>query len=429
MIPVTKRQWAAIKAASKNRLDLASASDYVLTIDGKDLTRYVDELKIPDQDGPGVVLDGGVGAMLPTALEGTECKLEYLVGGERIPAYLGEVDFVVSGAYESSFLAGTPSRYAPKTPIGEDASDNLTYSSVKPSQAMYEAAARMGYAGIEIPLVDKPLFTRVDPFRWTDSIADIYDALKSEAKLVPEDTPLGVLTARVDGSVLGDSEPAWVVEEGVDFDFGDLTVKSREEGRYARVVAWNSDASGVHRRLATAKVDNQGRKVRQDATDFLELTDEAVSTAHEAVYRRAIELADNAQTIECPVVYPPFFLTRNDPVLVRGREITPTGTWVREYRARLTSVSTDVYKRTGSLKAVGGLLSEVFVPRKKDRDPPRSGAARASYGFDHLERLYVPEDWASLVPGAGVVVRAGDAALQGVGVILETGRGVVIYGR
>lgn len=432
MIPLTKRQFAAIKEASKDRLEFANACDYALFLEGKDLTASVEELRVPDQDGPGVVLEGKLATRLSPLLEEEECKVEYLVGGERIPAYGARVDTVVSGAYLSSFLAGTPSRDAGKTPIGDDSQDDLDFSNREPSSVLLETSERMDYEGVEIPRTPEPPFTRTggDRFKWTDWVSEVYEAVQKEAKLVPEDTPLSVLTARPETSVLGDAEPDWVFEEGRDFEYGDLQTKSREEGRYARVVAWRPLENGSHDKLASAKVDNQGRKVRQDATFFLQLTDAEASGAFEAVYKKATELSENAQELSFPCVYPPFFLMRQDPILVRGQELTPDGKWVREYRARLTSVSWDAYKRTGSLKAVGGLVSEVFVPRPVPKKTQRADAYMALFGFDFLGKPYLDDSlpWVK-DDGNHVVIDVEMAAEQGVQVYEDPASpGVVVVG-
>lgn len=415
MIPMTARQLEAVRGASRDRSAFASACDTVLYVGGKDYSRFVEELRTPEQDGPAVVLEGKLFARL-MGLEHEECRLEYVVNGERITAFLGEVMWLEAKRYRTSFLAATPSYRAKNTPLGTGPADDLSYADAEPSSALYEAAARLGYPGVEIARTPRPLFTRTGDaaYRWTDSVSEVYEEIEGEAKLVPWDTPLSVFTARPESSVAVDAEPVWVFEEGRDFDAGELSVGSREEGSYASVVAWRALSDGSHQKLAQAGVDNRGRKVRKNSTFFVELTDLDANQAHEKVYQKALELADNAQELSFPTVYPPFHLTRGDPVLVRGREITAEGTWTREYRARLTSVAPDAEERKGSAKAVGGLSSETFVVRKAGTGVPRVDARRAFYGFDHLHRLRFSSSLGWARRDGHLVLDSEGAATQGV---------------
>ncbi len=298
MIPLTRRQLSAVTQAAKDRLSLASACDYVLTIGGKDYTRFVDELKTPDQDGPAVVLEGKVLAYLPETLEHEECRVEHVVGGERITSYLGEVDRIEARGYYSTFLAATPSRYARDTLLGDGPEDDLDYVDAEPSDALYEVASRLDYGGVEIPRVPRPLFTRAgdDAFRWTDAISEVYEAIRGATALdealgestglVLEDTPLGAAVGRVKGSVFGDEAPAWVFEEGLDFGYGDLSVESRREGRYGKVVVWRALPDDTHENLAEAEVDNGRKKVRKNAVLAVEHSGDKES-AHEQALRVA----------------------------------------------------------------------------------------------------------------------------------------------
>ncbi len=444
MIPLTKRQRAALLEASKDRLAFGSACDFSLVIGDRDYSRFLSEeeggLGIPDQDGPAVVLEGRLAVRLPEGLEGEECRVEHVVNGERILSYRGEIDWLEVKGYYSDFRAATASRRAEETPLGDGPEDDLEFVNREPSDALYEAVARVGgaYEGVDIPRVAKPLFTRSEsvensePFRWVDAVSDVYEAIRTECKLAVEDTPLGVAKGRLDVTVFGDAEPEWVFEEGLDFKDGELSVKSRQEGRYARVVAWQ-EINGVPAPVGPkggAKVDNQGRRVRQDATYLLQHTDASEDTAYEATYKKAIELADNAKDLEFPCEYPPFFLQRGDPVLVRGREFVPDGKWVREYRARLTSVAPDLHERTGKLKAVGGLVSEVFVERKRGPAIPRADAVKALYGLDFLNDPYFDESlpW---VKDAGEHVELDEevAALYGITIYEDPAApGVVVVG-
>lgn len=392
---LTKRQKDAIARAAENRLRLGSACDYVLTIGGRDYTPLVEHLRVLPQDGPAVVLEGTVGARLPKDLEDEECVVEHVVGGERIESYLGEIDSLSAKGYRSTFLAATASRHAEKTPLGEGPDDDPDFFSARPSDALYQIASILAdvYRGTEIPVVAKPAFTRTnsrepqDGFSWDDYVSEAYEAIRDQTGLAAEDTPLSVLTGRLETAVSGDSEPLWVFEEGVDFGDGELSVEARKEGRYARVVSWRELEDGTHRPLEEAPVDHSGRKVHRRATYLLEHAEDDPE-AYRATFRKAQEFADNTEVLSWPCVYPPFWLKRGDPVLVKSREITLEGTWKREYRARLASNAPDLHARTGQLEAVGRLASEVFEKRAEAAAGARADAVRAPYGLDHLERAY-----------------------------------------
>lgn len=426
MIPLTKRQRAAINEASKDRLSFASKCDYTLYLGGKPYE--AEDLSVPEQDGPAVVLEGRILARLPVSLEHEECRVEHEVNGERITSYLGEIDRVEARGYYSTFLACTPSRYAEKTPLGDGPEDDLEYVAAEPSDALYEAASRLDYRGIEIPRLSEPPFTRTgdDGFRWTDSVSDVFEAVRiatgeeerESSGLVLQDTPLSVAVGRVQGAVLGDEAPAWTFEEGVDFDYGELSVASRIEGRYGKVVAYRK-VNGEHEFLADDEVDNAGRKVRKDAVFLLEHEGPG---AFEAVRKVALALSDNAFDLSFPCVYPPFFLDRGDPILIRGQEITADGVWTREYRARLSSVSTDQRERKGALKAVGTLVSESFEERALPDEEPRTDALMAPYGLDFLGDAYIDASlpWvAEDADGIHVVLDVGLARELGVEIIEE----------
>ena len=443
MIPMSSRQRAALDAASRDRLSLGSACPFVLTIGGVDYTRLIGEegyLRIPPQEGPAVVLEGRVAARLPSALEGAECRVEHVVRGERIESYLGRIDWIKARGYYSDFLAATGSRDAEDTNLGDGPEDDLEYRAAAPSSALYEAASRLrdSYRGIEIPRVATPLFTRSSsapgdaPFRWTDKVSELYEAIRTDSGLAAEDTPLNVLGARPVTSVLSEAVPAWTFEEGRDFDHDGLSVEPREEARYARVSGYRMVAGApvVAGPKGGAKVDTHGRAVRKDSTLLMDLSDSTEEEAYAAVYRKALELSENPLLLSFPCIYAPFWLERGDPVLVRGKEITAAGTHLREYRARLTSNAPDLWEREGQLRAMGGLASETFVPRRRRAVAVRPTAYRPPLGFNHLGEPYLSGGLPWVTPDPdGIHVRLNVALAREMGVELlidPTDEGAVV---
>ncbi|QIN79589.1 hypothetical protein GBA65_14870 [Rubrobacter marinus] len=416
MKDLTSRQLAAIREASRNRLSYASATERLLTIAGKDYSGFLKAesgaLRIRDQEGPAVVLEGTLQTRLPLSADQEECRVDYLVKGERIPGFLGKVVSLSTRGYRTNFLAATPFYDAPTTPIGEGPDDDLDYLNAAPTDALYELASRVaGYRAVEIPRIALPRFTAQggDAFRWNDYVSESVEVVEGASGIVFEDTPLSVATARAEGTVLGDAEPEWTFEEGIDFDFEELEVSSRQEGRYARVVAWRELADGTVQRLASAEVDNGPRKVDRDATSFVEHADGPGESAHQLVRDRAHELGQNEFGLAFPCRYIPVGLARGAPVLVRGRERIPGGTIVREYRSRLTGVSPDIWAKKGQLTAVGTQTREVFEASKREAARPRADAVRPPLGRDWLGRPYLSTSlpWVSYDPvtGRGVIDR------------------------
>lgn len=420
MIPLTIRQARALQDASKDRLSLASKIDYAFSIAGKDYTHLIKELRITPQDGRAVVLEGTIGARLSESLEREQCRLDYIIGGERITGYLGQVMWLKVDGGRTGFLAATPGYRMGETPMGDSSEDDLSYISAVPSEAMYEVASRMsGYSGIEIPRVNSPLFTRAggERFKWTLYVSEALEEIEGESDLILEDTPLGAAKGRIEGAVVGDASPEWVFEEGRDFDNRALSVSTTTEGRYARVVVWRKLADDSHEKLAERGVDNGKKNVDPASTLFIEHTDTSPDSAHQTARNAALELADNEKVLEFPSVYPPFWLTRGDPILVRGREVVDGGTIVREYRSRLVSVSSDAQKKRGALKAVGLQSREFFEPRVGGEVFRGADAFRALYGRDFLYRSYVSTDlsWASYDASTGEgILDVRRAALEGV---------------
>ena len=108
---LTARQLAAVREASRDRLTYASATRRTLRIAGKDYSGFLKAergaLRIRDAEGPAVVLEGTLYTRLPRTVDQEECRVDYLVGGERIPGFLGKVILLKAWGNKTYILTAT----------------------------------------------------------------------------------------------------------------------------------------------------------------------------------------------------------------------------------------------------------------------------------------------------------------------------------
>lgn len=122
-------------------------------------------------------------------------------------------------------------------------------------------------------------------------------------------------------------------------------------------------------------MDNGDEPVPRRSELLVPIDSEDNEDPQATVVRIARRLGENTHALGFPVIYPPFFLSRFDPVTVIGREITRAGVWRETYRARLTAVSCG--GKRGTCRAVGSPIARQFVPARARRNRnrlPRSAA-------------------------------------------------------
>lgn len=439
-MPLTTPQQQAVDLAASDRLRFASATNYSFEIDTPngvvDFAGLVKELRYsgedPKEGKPACVLEATIAARL-TNIELENCRLDYLVGSERIPGFRGRVVYADVKGHYTELIAATGSYEAEDTPLGDADDPEWELIGEMPSVVAYDVLSPLYpyYEGIEIARKEKPRIYRIDDdaLQWTDSVSDALGVVREEGKLAIFDTPLNVATGQTTNPTsVTDEEPLWTFVEGRDFKEGELSVSSVNEKRYARVEVYRVPEDGAPVSVADAKIDNHGMAVNPRSTLLLEHTDEDTETAFDMAYREAVARGENLLKLEWSPVYTPFFLHQGHVVAVEGREITRDAVIVRDYRVRIASYVHDPEEKVSSFVAVGTRVAERLEAKApRIQIPAATGAVRALWGRDYRGnyRLNTSLPWVR-VEGDRVIVDTEVAALYGVGAWLDERRRRVV---
>lgn len=360
---LSPRQRRAWEEALRDKGSIASRTRPRLLLDGKDYTRSVKEWSSSGKNEPALVLEATVADELSPDLEGKEAALDLVLNGVPFAVFRGEVLVVdPDDAGYSGVSCATSGFHLPGTEIPPAIRQfNQSY----PSTALYEILSLLsgpgGYAGIDIPLLTEPRFTRLgnDGYAFTHRASDAAGDIRKDTGLTFFDDGDNVARGFVEESLEKPGEP--VAEFTVGVDCVGYKHPSRFEERYSEVRVYLENRDADEALLATARIEG---KARRNKPLDISTSDPSRVNAQLQANREALKRSTDLEDAEFTVLYPVPFLSRADTVAVtetkKGERKGKRGKWKRRYLVRVSELSHSEDKRM-PLKGVQKLDKEEFI--------------------------------------------------------------------